>query len=571
MKAPSYKIDYALLNKGLISKEQLDKAKDVQVKEHIKLEDALVKLGFLTYSEIIQFFSSQYNLPIFDLTKANITPEIINLIPIELVQKHHIVPVSKDNGVITIAVSSPPDLGFIDSLRFMFNADFKCVLATPENIKKAINKYYELEPTERVDTLLQELKVRESSQTGTEIELTEKPQVEAKGMEDEGPIIQLVSLIINKAIDSRASDIHVEPLSNRLRVRYRVDGVCQEADVLPKQLQDSIISRIKILANIDISEKRRPQDGRIGLNYQGKDLDIRVSCLPSIYGESIVMRLLEKSTILMDLKYLGFCENDYKRFHSIIKKPNGILLITGPTGSGKTTTLYATINELNKGDTKIITAEDPVEYTLRGINQCEVNEKIGFNFPTILRTMLRQDPNIILVGEIRDAETADTAIAAALTGHLVLSTLHTNDAPSAVTRLIDMGIKPFLIAASLQGIMAQRLVRMNCTNCKEPIKYTPEQLLEIGFEIDALKDFTFYKGKGCKNCNNIGYRGRIGIYELLVMNETLRDMTYRMASTEEIRKAAKTSGMTSLKEDGLMKAKDGNTTLEEVFRTTGIE
>ena len=571
MKAPFYKIEYALLNNGLIDKEQLDKAKDVQAKQRIKLEDALVKLGFLTYSEIIQFFSSQYDLPVIDLDKANITPEIINLIPVQLVKKHHIVPVSKDNGVITIAVSSPPDLGFIDNMRFMFNADFKCVLTTPENIKKAINKYYELEPTETVDTLLKELKVRESPATAAEIEQIEKPQVEAKGMEDEGPIIQLVTLIINKAVVSRASDIHVEPLSNRLRVRYRIDGVCQEADVLPKQLQDSVISRIKILANIDISEKRRPQDGRIGINYQGKDLDIRVSCLPSIYGESIVMRLLEKSTILMNLKYLGFYENDYKRFHSIIKKPNGILLITGPTGSGKTTTLYATINELNKGDTKIITAEDPVEYTLRGINQCEVNEKIGFNFPTILRTMLRQDPNIILVGEIRDAETADTAIAAALTGHLVLSTLHTNDAPSAVTRLIDMGIKPFLIASSLQGIMAQRLVRTICTNCKESFKYPPEQLLEMGFEIDALKDFSFYTGKGCKNCNNIGYHGRIGIYELLEMNETLRDMTYRMATTAEIRKAAKTFGMTSLKEDGIRKAKDGKTTLDEVFRVTGIE
>ncbi|MDO8745312.1 MAG: ATPase, T2SS/T4P/T4SS family [Candidatus Brocadiaceae bacterium] len=531
MKNVLYKIEHALLNKGLINKEQLDKAQDVQAKERIKLEDALVKLGFLTYSEIVQFFSSQYDLPVIDLDKTTISPEIINLIPAQLVKKHHLLPVSKDNGVITIAVSSPPDLGFIDNLRFMFNADFKCVLATPENIKKAINKYYALEPTETVDTLLQALKARESSQTGAEIEITEKLQIETKGMDDEGPIIQLVSLIINKAIASRASDIHVEPLSNRLRVRYRIDGVCQEADVLPKQLQDSVISRIKILANIDISEKRRPQDGRIGINYQGKDLDIRVSCLPSIYGESIVMRLLEKSTILMNLKYLGFCENDYKRFHSIIKKPNGILLITGPTGSGKTTTLYATINELNKGDTKIITAEDPVEYTLKGINQCEVNDKIGFNFPTILRTMLRQDPNIILVGEIRDAATADTAIAAALTGHLVLSTLHTNDAPSAVTRLIDMGIKSFLIATSLQGIMAQRLVRTICTNCKEPIKYTPEQLLEMGFEIDALKDFSFYKGKGCIKCNNIGYHGRIGIYELLEMNETLRDMTYRMAAT----------------------------------------
>ena len=267
----------------------------------------------------------------------------------------------------------------------------------------------------------------------------------------------------------------------------------------------------------------------IGVKHAGKELDIRVSCLPSIYGESVVMRLLEKSAVMMNLKYLGFYENDYKRFHSIINRPNGILLITSSTGSGKTTTLYAAINELNKSDTKIITAEDPVEYTIPGVNQSEISEKIGFGFPLVLRTMLRQDPNIIMVGEIRDAETAETAIAAALTGHLVLSTLHTNDAPSAITRLIDMGIKPFLIATSLQGVMAQRLVRVICPNCKEPVKYTPEQLINMGFEIEVLKDFTFYKGKGCRNCNNVEYFGRIGIYELLDMNETIREMTYRMA------------------------------------------
>ena len=570
-KLVAYKIEHTLLNKGLINKEQLDKAKDVQTKERIKLEDALVKLGYLTSAEIIQCFSSQYDLPVIDLDKTNITPEIISLIPVQLVKKHHILPVSKDNGVITIAVSSPPDLGFIDNLRFMLNADFKCVLATPENIKKAINKYYALEPMETVDTLLKELTIRESPATAAEIEQIEKLHVEAKVIEDEGPIIQLVSLIINKAIGSRASDIHVEPLSNRLRIRYRVDGVCQEADVLPKQLQDSIISRVKILANIDISEKRRPQDGRISLKHGGKEFDIRVSCLPSIYGESLVMRLLEKSAILMSLKNLGFYEDDYKRFHSIIKRPNGILLITGPTGSGKTTTLYAAVNELNKTDTKIITAEDPVEYTLRGVNQCEVSEKIGFSFPTILRTMLRQDPNVILVGEIRDTATADTAITAALTGHLVLSTLHTNDAPSAITRLIDMGIKPFLVATSLQGVMAQRLVRMICTGCKEPVTYTADQLKEMGFETDTLKDLSFYRGKGCKSCNNVGYFGRLGIYELLDINETLRDMTYRMTSTDEIRNIARKTGMTTLKEDGLRKAKEGKTTIDEVFRVAGIE
>lgn len=567
----TYHIEDALLNGGIINKDQLNEAKEIQKKETIQLEDALVKLRYSTYADIVQCLADQYDFPVIDLDKTTISREMIYLLPVSLIKKHGIVPVSKNNGNVTIAVSSPPDLGFIDNLRFMLNADIKCVLTTPESIHNAIRKYFEMEPHETVDTLLKELTVHETPAGEAEVEWIDKPQGETKTIDDEGPIIQLVSLIINKAVTSRASDIHVEPLSNRLRIRYRIDGVCQEVDVLPKHLQDPIISRIKILASIDIAEKRRPQDGRISLRYTNKEMDVRVSCLPSIYGESVVMRLLEKSTILMNLKNLGFYENDSKLFHSIIKRPNGIFLITGPTGSGKTTTLYAVINELNKTDTKIITAEDPVEYTLPGVNQGEVNEKIGFNFPTILRTMLRQDPNIILVGEIRDVETAETAIAAALTGHLVLSTLHTNDAPSAITRLIDMGIKPFLVATSLQGIMAQRLVRMICTNCKGPVTYAPEQLLEMGFKTETLRDITFYKGKGCKDCNNIGYHGRMGIYELLDMNETLRDMTYRMAATNEMRKVARTQGMTTLKEDGLRKAKDGKTTLEEIFRITGIE
>lgn len=572
MNAPLYQLEDALLNAGTINKEQMDKACEIKKKENIPLEDVLVKLGYSTYTEIITCMSLYYDLPVIDIEKVTIPPEIMSLLPASLIKKHGVIPISKNNGIITIAVSSQPDLGFIDNLRFRLNADIKCVLTTPENLKNTIRKYFDQEPAQTIDTLMKELTVHETSQNKeAEGNRIDKRQRGTNEPEDEGPVIQLVDLIINKATASRASDIHVEPLSNRLRIRYRIDGVCQEAEVLPKHLQDSVISRIKILANIDIAEKRRPQDGRISLGNTGKELDIRVSCLPSIYGESIVMRLLEKSTILMDLNNVGFYENDAKRFHSIIKKPHGIFLITGPTGSGKTTTLYAIINEVNKTDTKIITAEDPVEYTLAGVNQAEVNEKIGYTFPAILRTMLRQDPNIILVGEIRDTETADTAIAAALTGHLVLSTLHTNDAPSAITRLIDMGIKPFLVATSLQGIMAQRLVRMICTQCKEPAAYTNEQLTEMGFETEELKDALFYKGKGCKHCNNVGYHGRIGIYELLEMNETLRDMTYHVAATNEIRKVARTHGMTTLKEDGLRKAKDGKTTLEEVFRITGMD
>ncbi len=570
MNKPLYRLEDALLSNDIVSKEKLDEAKEIQKRENLSLENALVKLGYLTFPDIIQGLATQYDLPVIDLDKTTIPSETISLLPVPLIKKHGIIPISKNNGYVTIAISSPPDLDLLDYLRFLLNADIKCALTTPENIKNAIRKYFDQEPSEAVDNLLKEL-TDQSPADKMESEWIDAPQGEAKDAEDEGPVIQLVFLIIKKAVAARSSDIHVEPLSDRLRIRYRIDGVCQEIDVLPKHLQDSIISRIKILANIDISEKRRPQDGRISLRHKGKSLDIRVSCLPSIYGESVVMRLLEKSTILMSLQNVSFYENDNKRFNSIIKKPNGILLITGPTGSGKTTTLYATINELNKTDAKIITAEDPVEYTLPGINQSEVNEKIGFNFPKILRTMLRQDPNIILVGEIRDVETADTAIAAALTGHFVLSTLHTNDAPSAITRLLDMGIKPFLVATSLQGIMAQRLVRMICKHCKEPAQYTSDQLLEMGFETDTLKNTTFYKGKGCKHCNNIGYHGRMGIYELLDMHETLRDMIYHMATTNEIRKTAKMLGMTTLREDGLRKAVDGKTTLEEVFRITGIE
>ncbi|MCF6150501.1 MAG: type II/IV secretion system protein [Candidatus Kuenenia sp.] len=570
MKNPTHLIEQALLNK-IVTKEQLNKAKEIQGKESIGFEDALVQLGYSTYQEIVKCLSEHYDLPILDLTNLEIPEEVLNLLPMQIIKKNGILPISKNNGVITVALSRPPDLGFMDNLRFMLGSDIKCTLTTSEQIKYALRKNSHNESTEMVGSLLKEIRMGDMPIVQTESEYEGAYQAEAKSVEDDSPIIQLVSLIINKAIVARASDIHVEPLLSKLRVRYRIDGVCQEADILPKNLQDSIISRIKILANIDISEKRRPQDGRISLHFSGKDMDIRVSCLPSIYGESVVMRLLEKTETLMSIKNLGFCKSDFQRFQSIIKRPNGIFLITGPTGSGKTTTLYAIINELNKTGVKIVTAEDPVEYTLKGVNQSEVNDKIGFTFSKILRTMLRQDPNVILVGEIRDSETADIAIASALTGHLVLSTLHTNDAPSAVTRLIDMNVKPFLVSTSLLGIMAQRLVRGICNDCKEQINYTPEQISQMGFDAGIFKDYSFYKGKGCKKCNNVGYKGRIGIYELLEMNETLRDMAYNVASTDEIRKAAKIAGMTTLKEDGIRKAKEGKTTLEEILRVTGIE
>jgi type IV pilus assembly protein PilB len=563
-------IENILLDKRIINEEQLNKAKDLQEKEGVSLKDAVVNLGFSTYSKISDAIAESYNLSTIELDEINIPYEVIDLVPVGLIQKYQIMPVSKSNNAITIAVSTPPDIEFIDNLRFILNLDIKCVLATKESIKNAIHKYYKIESTKDVGTLLKELEYQETVNK-EEIKSLRGSQKKADLSEQDAPIIQLVSLVISKAVNARASDIHVEPLSNRLRIRYRIDGVCHEVEALPKQLKDQIISRIKILANIDISEKRRPQDGHMSYRHKDKNFDIRVSCLPSIYGESIVMRLLEKSSMMINLRNLGLGENDYERFNSIIKRPNGILLITGPTGSGKTTTLYAAINELNKPDVKIITAEDPVEYVVSGVNQSEVNDKIGLNFPVILRTMLRQDPDIILVGEIRDTETANTAIAAALTGHFVFSTIHTNDTSSTITRLIDMGIKPFLVASSLQGIVAQRLVRMICAECKIPVNYTPDQIMKMGFDAEPLKDVTFYKGNGCKSCNKIGYHGRSGIYEILDMNEMIQDMVYNIAPIDEIRKAAIKYGMSTLKEDGLKKAKEGITTLEEVFRIVGLE
>jgi type IV pilus assembly protein PilB len=380
-----------------------------------------------------------------------------------------------------------------------------------------------------------------------------------------------VHLIIQEAILSRASDIHIEPFSDRVRIRYRIDGVLTERESAPRRLLSSMISRLKIMGSIDIAERRRPQDGRIKIFAGGKDVDLRVSILPTNHGQSVVMRILDRDNIKVGLRDLGFGEEDWKRFSQLIKRPNGILLVTGPTGSGKTTTLYAALNELNRPDVKIITAEDPIEYYLPGVNQCEVKAKIGMTFARIIRAMLRQNPNILLVGEIRDEETANTAIQASLTGHLVFSTLHTNDAPSAVTRLVDIGVQPFLVASSVMAIMAQRLVRKICPKCKQRFEPSPALLESIGLKPEIAKKANFMKGKGCSNCNKTGYRGRMGIYELMVMTSQVRELTFKGESTQALRKVARKQGMRSLFEDGMVKAIKGQTTIEEILRITHKE
>ncbi|GIW71374.1 MAG: hypothetical protein KatS3mg102_0916 [Planctomycetota bacterium] len=458
-------------------------------------------------------------------------------------------------------MADPLDFYSLDNLRFILNTEFECVLASRDAVREAISDYYG--EITGLDAMIGEL-------GGEEVGIRDG-DLEVAGLEagDDAPVIKLVNLIITEAVKKRASDIHIEPFENRLRVRYRIDGICVEQDAPPKRLQGPIISRIKIMAKMDMAEKRKPQDGRIKMMIQGREIDFRVSSLPARHGESVVLRVLDREKALVDLEDLGFHHSDLERFERIIRRPNGIVLVTGPTGSGKTTTLYAALKKLNRPDVKIITAENPVEYNITGINQAQVNHKIGYDFARILRAMLRQAPNIILVGEIRDEETANIAIQAALTGHLVFSTLHTNDAPSTIGRLIDMGVKPFLAASAILAIMAQRLVRRLCEVCKEPIDPPLSLMRAVGLSEEELGGRQIYGAVGCEECLGTGYRGRVGCYELMEMTPELRDAVFHNATTHRIRELAISSGgMTTLQRDGVRKVLDGVTTIEEVLRIT---
>jgi len=549
-----------LIEKGIVTEEQVAQALEMQRENSkAKLGEALVQMQAATWDQVYEALADQLGYRFVDLRTTRIPAEAIEAMPRTIARKHNLVPVGEEDGVLIVAITDPLDLSAMDSLRFYLNREVRCVLAAPDAVEEAISKYYGIEES-TVDSMLAEF---------TESDLGIQPAVEtAQEDGEDSAMIRLVTLLISEAVKMRASDIHIEPMKTKLRVRYRVDGNCQEMDSPPKKLQGPIISRVKILAGIDIAEKRRPTDGRISMRVAGQSFDIRVSCLPATHGESVVMRLLMKESVLINLQELGFHESDYRRFESIIKRPNGIFLVTGPTGSGKTTTLYAALHELNRPDKKIITAENPVEYNLAGVNQCEVRERIGLTFMAILRSMLRQAPNIILIGEIRDAETAEIAVQAALTGHLVFSTLHTNDAPSAITRLIDMGVKPFLIASSVQAIMAQRLVRRICSGCKEPMRYDRKSLTSIGLKPDEVKNVTFYHGAGCTRCRKTGYRGRTAIFELMELDNTLRDMTFRREPLTELRKHARATGMVTLREDGVRKVLAGTTTIAEVLEVT---
>jgi type IV pilus assembly protein PilB len=555
-----------LVRRGVIGPDQLKEANRM---ESVAVEEALVKLGYADADDIMKAKAEQHGLPFVELKEIEIPASVIELVPESLARENIVMPLSQQSGVIRVIMHDPLDFETIDKLRFVLNREIEVSLAPKESIVEAINKYYgsATSETESVDSMLQEF-------TDTAIDFSEDGGVGGKSSvtntleEGDAPVIKLVHLIIQEAVTMRASDIHIEPFAERVRIRYRIDGVLMERDNAPRRLLGAIISRIKIMGFIDIAEKRRPQDGRIKILVAGKDIDMRVSIIPTSHGQSVVMRILDRENIKVGLQDLGFGDEDFARFKTLIKRPNGILLVTGPTGSGKTTTLYAALNELNRPDTKIITAEDPVEYYLPGVNQCEVKAKIGMTFARIIRAMLRQNPNILLVGEIRDLETAETAIQASLTGHLVFSTLHTNDAPSAITRLVDIGIQPFLVASSVLAIMAQRLVRKVCPKCK--VRYEPPQhlLAGLGLRPEIAKKANFMRGKGCNHCNKKGYRGRQGIYELMTMTPQVREMAFKGESTLNVRKMARKQGMRTLFEDGIIKAIRGITTIEEVLRIT---
>ncbi|MFO1041650.1 MAG: ATPase, T2SS/T4P/T4SS family [Planctomycetaceae bacterium] len=550
-----------LVREGTISKEQLREAEGLASSLGITVDDALIRLGYISAGEIGQLQASQFGYEFVDLGAMEIPQSVIALIPESVARENVVIPIAMVDERLRVAMSNALDLDVIDKLRFMTNREIDPVVAPKEDIQTAVNRHYGGSETESVDSMLMEF-----TETAIDFTETEAPTTKAEEAEENAPVVRLVNLIISEAVNMRASDIHIEPFEDRIRVRYRIDGVLIERDSPPKRLLAALTSRLKIMARMDIAEKRRPQDGRIKTRTGGKDFDLRVSILPTKFGQAVVLRILDRDNIKVGIRNLGFGEENYRKFQTIIRRPNGIFLVTGPTGSGKTTTLYSALGELNRPDKKIITAEDPVEYYLPGINQVEVRHDIGLDFARIIRAMLRQAPNVILVGEIRDAETAEMAIQASLTGHLVFSTLHTNDAPSSITRLIDMGVEPFLVASSIMAILAQRLVRVPCAKCKE--EYTPDASETELFEITAeqMANAKFMRGKGCNHCQHTGYRGRVATFELMSMNSTLREMTFRSEPAQSIRRQARLFGMKTLVEDALTKALMGKTTLMEVYK-----
>ncbi|HYE26193.1 MAG TPA: type IV-A pilus assembly ATPase PilB [Clostridia bacterium] len=560
-----------LVKEKIITAEQLEQALKLQRDSGGRLGSVLVKLGFVTDEDVTNFLSKQYGVPAINLTYFEIDPHVVKLVPYETAKRYQILPLSRVGASLTIAMVDPTNVYAMDDIKFMTGFNIEPVVASEAAIMDGIEKAYNSAPEEDLETVMASI-----GEADADIEVQEEEAdlalTELEKAADEAPIVKLVNIILTEAVKRRASDIHIEPYEKEYRVRLRIDGVLQTMMSPPMKLKDAITSRIKIMSKLDISEKRLPQDGRIMLKMQiegkKKQLDYRVSTLPTLWGEKIVLRLLDKENLRLDMTQLGFEPESLEKFQKAILKPYGMVLVTGPTGSGKTNTLYSAISLLNKPDTNIMTAEDPVEFQLGGVNQVQMKEQIGLNFAAALRSFLRQDPNIILVGEIRDFETAEIAIKAALTGHLVLSTLHTNGAPETISRLMNMGIEPFLVATSVHLIVAQRLVRRICKDCREEIDLPVQALVEAGFTPSEAKTVKVSKGKGCEKCNGSGYKGRAGLYEVMEVDDELRELILVGASAVELKKKAVERGMITLRRSGLIKVIQGVTTLEEVARET---
>jgi type IV pilus assembly protein PilB len=569
----SQRLGDLLVKEKVITQEQLEQATKLQKDTHTRLASALVKLGFLSDEDVTNFLSRQYGVPAINLSYFEIDPAVVKLIPYETAKRYQILPLSRVGASLTIAMVDPTNVFAMDDIKFMTGFNIEPVVASESSIVEGIDKAYGTSKEEELEQVMQSMNDAGES---TDIEVqNEEQELELKELEkaaDEAPIVKLVNLVLTDAVKRGASDIHMEPYEKEFRVRFRIDGVLQLIMNPPLKLKDAITSRLKIMAKLDISEKRLPQDGRIMLKMQiggkKKQLDFRVSTLPTLWGEKIVLRLLDKENLRLDMTKLGFEQESLDKFAKAILKPYGMVLVTGPTGSGKTNTLYSSISQLNKVDTNIMTAEDPVEFQLGGVNQVQMKEQIGLNFATALRAFLRQDPNIILVGEIRDFETAEIAIKAALTGHLVLSTLHTNGAPETITRLMNMGIEPFLVATSVHLICAQRLIRRICKDCAEPVEMPVQALIDEGYTPEEAKTVQIMKGKGCATCNKTGYKGRTGLYEVMEVDDEIKELVLVGASALELKKKAIERGMITLRRSGLIKVAQGWTTLEEVARET---
>jgi type IV pilus assembly protein PilB len=569
----SQRLGDLLVKEKVITTEQLEQAIKLQKESHSRLASALVKLGFLSDEDVTNFLSRQYGVPAINLSYFEIDPAVVKLIPYETAKRYQILPLSRVGASLTIAMVDPTNVFAMDDIKFMTGFNIEPVVASESSIIEGIEKAYGVSKEAELEQVMQSMNdLGEGSDIEVQAEAQELELKELEKAADEAPIVKLVNLVLTDAVKRGASDIHMEPYEKEFRVRFRIDGVLQLIMNPPLKLKDAITSRLKIMAKLDISEKRLPQDGRIMLkmNIGGKkkQLDFRVSTLPTLWGEKIVLRLLDKENLRLDMTKLGFEQESLVKFEKAILKPYGMVLVTGPTGSGKTNTLYSSISRLNQPDTNIMTAEDPVEFQLGGVNQVQMKEQIGLNFAAALRAFLRQDPNIILVGEIRDFETAEIAIKAALTGHLVLSTLHTNGAPETITRLMNMGIEPFLVATSVHLICAQRLIRRICKDCAEPVEMPIQALIDEGYSPEEAKTVQIMKGKGCATCNKTGYKGRTGLYEVMEVDDEIKELVLVGASALELKKKAIERGMITLRRSGLIKVAQGWTTLEEVARET---